>query len=175
MAIAILHTGQTGVERGACRAARATHFPVSGICNHSCRDEFGALAPEYAAELICCAERGVRSALRATLETANAVVIGVADVERANDVTGIRTLRQHARSLGLPCWLVDPQSDLSTIAARLRELERTQPHVVRVMVTGPRLTRWQGGESLGFRVVSELSFAPSCSSPHDDNMHVKRH
>lgn len=44
--ITILHTGQTGVERGADRAARAVNFPIRGYCQFECRDELGPLSKE---------------------------------------------------------------------------------------------------------------------------------
>lgn len=155
MPFALLHTGQTGVERGAYRAARAARLRITGTCSHECRDEFESLAREVVADLTPCTQRGTRSALRATLESANALVIGVPQMERASWITGVNALRRHARALGVPSWVVDGASDATALALALREA-RDGGGDLRVLVTGPRQTRWPGGESFGFRLVSEL-------------------
>ncbi|HEX4454170.1 MAG TPA: response regulator [Kofleriaceae bacterium] len=169
MAITILHTGQTGVERGACRAARLMQLDVAGFSTFERRDELGHLSNEIAENLIRCSQRGVRSALRATLETANAVVLVLSDVDRIRTTTGVASLQRQARLLGIPCWIVDQTSDLAALAAELRKLEHAGPHGLRVLVTGPRFTRWPGGHQLGMLVVSELALAPAYSArrrPH---------
>src|ERR1700733_5528213 len=169
MAITILHTGQTGVERGACRAAKLMQLEVAGFSTFECRDELGHLSSEVAENLVRCGQRGVRSALRATLESANAVVLVLANSEQVRTTTGVASLQRHARLLGIPCWIVDQTSDLAALAVALRDLEHTAAHDLRVLVTGPRFTRWPGGQQLGMRVVSELALAPAYSArrrPH---------
>lgn len=161
MAITILHTGQTGVERGACRAAKIMQLEVGGFSTFESRDELGHLTSEIAENLVRCEQRGVRSALRATLETANALVLVVADVMRMRSTTGVASLQRHARMLHIPCWIVDPTSDFAALATELRDLEHATPRGLRLLVTGPRFTRWSGGHELGMRVVSELAMTPA--------------
>lgn len=159
MALVITHTGQSGVERGADRAARTVGFEVEGFCTFEQRDELGALPPEIVGDLTPCPQRGARSALRATLEQANVLVIAVPDASRANTNAGVEALRRNARLAGVPHWVVDPIADLDEVATKLRRMElATEP--MRVMITGPRLTRWREGERLGWRVVAQLSLAP---------------
>jgi CheY-like chemotaxis protein len=156
VALIILHTGQTGVERGAHRAARAVGFPVQGFSTYEKRDELGVLPPDVDDVLVACARRGARSAWRATLECASVLVIAVPNVAHPNTYTGIEALRRSARTAGVPHWTVDPTSDLDAVAERLRTLElATDP--LKVMVTGPRFTRWREGERLGWRMVAQLS------------------
>ncbi|HEY0254721.1 MAG TPA: putative molybdenum carrier protein [Kofleriaceae bacterium] len=150
--LVILHTGQTGVERGADRAARAVGTEVSGFCSFEKRDEIGVLPPEILADLSPCAARGARSALRATLETATVLVIVVQNRASPNAETGVEALRRNARKANVPVRIVDPESDLVALANELHELENG-----RVMITGPRGTRWPAGERLGWRVVAELA------------------
>jgi len=157
VALIILHTGQTGVERGADRAARAVGFPVDGFCTYERRDELGVLSVEITRDLVACTQRGARSAWRATLETASVLVIAVPDAAHPNTYTGIEALRRSARTAGVPHWLVDPKSDLDQIAERLRKLDLDPLKPLKVMVTGPRYTRWREGERLGWRVVAQLS------------------
>ncbi|MEO6776616.1 MAG: response regulator [Kofleriaceae bacterium] len=164
MALFVLHTGQTGVERGADRAARAVGMRVEGFCTFERRDELGAVPPEIVADLIACEQRGARSALRATLEHANVVVIAVPDAAQANANTGIEALRRAARARGVPHFVVDSATDLDELGLHLRGLEQlTDP--LRVMVTGPRFTRWRDGERLGWRVVAQVSLTTPAAAP----------
>lgn len=164
MALVILHTGQSGVERGADRAARAVGLPIQGFSTFERRDELGSLPPEIAATLTPCPQRGARSALRATLELANVLVIAVPDARDANSNTGIEALRRAARAGGVPHWLVDSSTDLDALALRLRGMERiTDP--LHVLITGPRFTRWHAGEKIGWRIVAQLALEPEIVTP----------
>jgi len=156
MTLIITHSGQTGVERGADRAARMIDIPVEGICAFEGRDEIASLPPEIAADLRPCPRKGARQALTATLTVSNALVIAVPNAEAANTVIGIEPLRRFARAKGIPLWIVDPISNLDEVA---REARRLAGHrdTLRVMITGPRSTRWRDGERFGFRVVGTLA------------------
>ncbi|CAN5732627.1 hypothetical protein BH11MYX1_BH11MYX1_14510 [soil metagenome] len=156
MALIILHTGQTGVERGADRAARAVGFPVEGFSSYEKRDELGVLPPHVSGDLVACPQRGARSALRATLATASLLVIVVPDAAHPNSLPGIEALRRSARTVGTPHWIVDPSSDLDHAVERIRRFELTS-RPLKVLVTGPRFTRWHEGERMGWRVVTQLS------------------
>lgn len=160
MTLIILHTGQTGVERGADRAARAVGFTVQGFSTYERRDELGVLPPEVARDLTPCTQRGARSAWRATLESANVLLIAVPDAAQPNTYTGIEALRRSARTAGVPCWVVDPETQLEPMAERLRKLELASDPL-KVMITGPRFTRWHEGERLGWQMVAQLSLTPA--------------
>jgi CheY-like chemotaxis protein len=132
---------------------------VEGFCTYERRDELGALPLEIVNDLVACEQRGARSALRATLERANVLVIAVPQVAQANTNTGVEALRRAARASGVPHWIVDSNTDLDQVSLRLRQLEQvTDP--LRVMVTGPRFTRWREGERLGWRAIAQLSLTP---------------
>jgi CheY-like chemotaxis protein len=136
---------------------------VEGYCTYERRDELGALPPEIVADLIACEQRGARSALRATLERANVLVIAVPQAAQANANTGVEALRRAARATGVPHWIIDPATDLDQISERLRQIEvTTEP--LRIMVTGPRFTRWREGERLGWRVIAQLSLTPAAAA-----------
>jgi CheY-like chemotaxis protein len=156
VALVITHTGQSGVERGADRAARTVGFEVEGFCTFEGRDELGPLPADILADLERCERRGARSAVHATLEHSDIVVIAVPRASHANTNAGIEALRRLARAARVPHWIVDPFTDLDEVASRLRRLEATADPL-RVMVTGPRLTRWQSGERLGWNVVGQLA------------------
>lgn len=165
MAITILHTGQTGVERGVDRAARFASFAISGFCSFEGRDELGALPDEVLQSLARCSQRGARSALRATLDTAHLLIIVVPAIESANELTGIMALRRQARTLKIPHVLVDPKTSLPEIISQVRQLERVSSEPLRVMITGPRETRWAGGQALGWRLMCEITMSDALATP----------
>jgi len=57
----VIHSGQTGVERGAQRAANAVGFPLAGFSSVDRRDELGPLPDDVARNLTPCCERGSRA------------------------------------------------------------------------------------------------------------------
>jgi CheY-like chemotaxis protein len=159
MTLIIMHSGQSGVERGADRAARTVGLPIEGFCGFEQRDEIGPLPPEIRSDLIPCSQKGTRSAARATLERAAALIIAVPDRVEVNTYTGIEALRRTARTIGVPHWIADPNTDLDEIVTSLRGYQHGSS-LLRVMITGPRLTRWGHGERFGYRLVGHLALAP---------------
>ena len=132
MALVITHTGQSGVERGADRAARTVGLDVDGFCMLEQRDELGVLPPELVADLTPCAQRGARSALRATLERANVLVIAVPDAARANSNAGVEALRRSARLAGVPHWIVYVLNGLMILAMLARDAGSKNLRVQRI-------------------------------------------
>ncbi|MFT3695836.1 MAG: putative molybdenum carrier protein [Kofleriaceae bacterium] len=155
MAITILHTGQSGVERGAARASAFTEFAVAGFCQYERRDEFGPLPPDMLANLTPCNRRGARSALAATLALADVVVIAVSDPKRTKFDAGIAALRRASRRRELPTHVIGPNENWDAICEQIRvaALDRD----LKVLITGPRRTRWEAGERVGWRFVAQLS------------------
>lgn len=158
MPITILHSGQTGVERGADRAARAVGYDVAGFCTVNGRDELGAIPEDVRASLKAHTRQGARAAAYATVELADAVVIAVPDRRDANATTAVEALRRVIKLRGTPHFLVDPTSDLDEVCIALRQVEARHGRL-HLLVTGPRQTRWAGGERLGWQIVSELSLS----------------
>jgi hypothetical protein len=156
VSITILHTGQTGVERGAFRAAWAAGLRIGGFCNPQNRDELGALPANVRQGLETVPRTGARAAVYATLAVANAVIIGVPSRDDATSYTGIEALRRAIRARSLFHHIVDPTSDLNAITNHIRELHRRGGEV-RLLVTGPRSTRWSDGDRLGWTIVSRLA------------------
>lgn len=158
VALRILHTGQTGVERGAYRAARVSDIPIGGVCNMHRRDELGALPAHMLAELEPAKRAGSRVSVLETIGLANAVVFAVPDIESVNTVTGYVALRREIQAAGLFHRIVDPTSNLVELAEQLRLLELRE-HRLDLLITGPRQTRWARGEALGFQIVSAVGSA----------------
>ena len=148
--LVLVTSGQTGVERGAVRAAAMTDTPVVGICTREARDELTSLPPEIANHLQPARAGGVRFAAVQNLALATAVIIAVPEVAAVKSISNLATLDRTARAKDLPVEIVDPSADLSGLLARFRG----PPHLV--YITGPRATRWAQGQELGFKIVVEL-------------------
>lgn len=149
-------SGQTGVERGAQRAADTFGVQWSGYSPLDERDELGPLPHHIASVLTPCTERGSRAAVRRNLEIASGLVIVIPDARTPDRFTAIRSLIGAARARQLPYLLVDPTSDDDCLLRFAGTLVATDG-VVRLMITGPRATRWQEGERAAWQVVARMA------------------
>lgn len=152
----ILHSGQTGVERGAHRAATAMGVQVSGICPAGMRDEWGALPPEVAAVLSPSRAPGARNAKQETLALASALLILVPSRASFAREIGIAAIARLARSRGVPCEIADPTTPIESIIGWLPAADQ-----LRLMITGPRGTRWPEGDRASWLLVTGMVMAIS--------------
>ena len=160
----LLNSGQTGVERGAYSSARALGIPVTGVMPANGCDELRRLPDELAACLRTCSEKGPRRAREANVECASVVVVAVPDATCASSVTGIGPVLRTARSRNLAAFACDPETDLPDLGVSIM----SAPSITEsraIYITGPRATRWAGGEALGRSIVRALAFAVGV---HDD-------
>jgi hypothetical protein len=156
--LVILHSGQTGVERGAHRAAVGVGLSVAGFMPLDKRDELGPVPPDVAEQLTSCFDRGPRPAVRANVALASGVVLVVPDAVRAERFTAMAAVLQAVRSARAPLLVVDPRTNLDDIVWWVRQLPETSGST-RVMVTGPRGTRWAEGEAVAKRIVSAIGMS----------------
>jgi hypothetical protein len=152
----VIHSGQTGVERGAQRAAHAVGLSLGGFSSADRRDELGPLPDDVAQNLTPCGERGSRAPIRANLEIASGVIIVVPDAATPRRFTGIGVVLQAARARAVPYKIADPKTDPERIAAWTRTLPATGG-AVRLMVTGPRETRWATGSKVSWKLVAAIA------------------
>ncbi|HEX5062210.1 MAG TPA: putative molybdenum carrier protein [Kofleriaceae bacterium] len=153
--LVILHAGQTGVERGAHRAATATAIFVAGFMPLDKRDELGPIPREIAEVLTPCPERGVRSAVRSNIKIASAVLLVVPDQSRVERFTAMTAVLQAIRAARIPSLICDPATnlaDVTTWGGRVCSTSGSR----RILVTGPRETRWMDGESVARRMVTAI-------------------
>jgi hypothetical protein len=153
--LVIIHSGQTGVERGAHRAAEVLGLPVAGFMPLDRRDEFGRLPPDIAATLTPCFERGPRPAVRANVALASGVLIVVPSAANAEGFTAITPVLQAVRAAQAPSLVCDGRSSCDDVARWVRGLPETVGST-RLMVTGPRATRWRDGESIARRFITAI-------------------
>ena len=156
--LVVIHSGQTGVERGVHRAAQTLGLGATGFSTLDERDELGPLPKSVACVLTPCHERGSRAAVRANLEIASGLVVVIPDSRTPDRFTAMRSLIGAARAHKLPYAVVDPSSDLDDIRRFTDGLQPTSGSV-RLMITGPRSTRWPAGERTAWQVVARLAVA----------------
>ena len=151
----LIHSGQTGVERGAQRAAVTCGIAVAGFSTTDGRDELGRLAPNVARALTPCFERGPRPAMEANLAIATALVLVVPDARLLRSYAGMEAVARSARARNVPHAIVDPTTDRERLLEWIRALPETSGSV-RLFITGPRSTRWLEGERLSWQLVAAL-------------------
>ena len=152
MDVVILHSGQTGVERGAYRAAVEHGLRIGGFCTNDSRDEMGIIPADVLATLTPCAERGPRQAVRANIVAATAAMIVVPQILDVRTVTGIAEAQTLIRSRGLPMLVCDPLTNEDDVLAFMRGVGHGK-----VVVFGPRATRWKEGEIVTRRLIAALA------------------
>ena len=120
------------------------------------RDELGLIPREVAEHLMPHDQRGRRSAVYANITLASGVLVVVPDAAMADSFTGMTPLLQHVRAARLPFFIADPKTPLTTFIAWVQGVPEREGSV-KLMVTGPRETRWQGGEALARRMIAALA------------------
>ena len=156
--LAVLHSGQTGVERGAHRAAIAAGLHVAGFCSSELRDEMGLIPADVLAKLQPCSERGPRQAIKANLMEASAAMIVVPRLLDVRSVAGIAEAQTLIRARRLPMIVCDPLTIGDEVIAWAKGVLAVHGRA-RIMITGPRATRWQEGEVVARRLVTALASA----------------
>jgi hypothetical protein len=154
--LVIIHSGQTGVERGAHRAAVTAGLSVAGFMPLDRRDELGQIPTDVIQLLTPCFDRGPRPAVRANIALASGVLLVVPDANTPEKFTAMSVVLQGIRSARVPLFVADTRTNLDDVqrwAARLPETSGS----TRVMVTGPRGTRWPEGETVARRLVSAIA------------------
>lgn len=163
MSLVIVHGGQTGVDRGAHRGALAGALMVAGYMPNDARDEQGMIPFDVAEYLIRCPSSGLVARTHANITLSHAVLAVVADAcekRRPHLSPGTaRTLRE-AKYRNLPHLVVDPSTPIDAVRAWIDEIyaariDRDQM-TTRLMVAGPRATRWPEGEAEAQRVIAAL-------------------
>jgi hypothetical protein len=155
--LVVVHSGQTGVERGAHQGAIAAGLAVGGFCRHDRRDELGPLPAEIADVLTPCIERGPRQAVAANLRLAAAAIIVVPAASEWESFPAMSAVQHATRKFNLPIFVCDPGTNVSEVARWVRTVP-APVGPVRIAVTGPRATRWLAGEALATRIVKAFAF-----------------
>lgn len=154
--LVVVHSGQTGVERGAHRAAITAGLTVAGFMPVDGRDELGPIPAEIAACLTPCFDRGPRPAVKANVAIASGVLVVVPDASDPSKFTAMPAVLAASRAAKVPYLVVDPVTNLEDVSRWVWRLPESSGSL-RLMVTGPRGTRWHTGEQTARRLVSAIT------------------
>ena len=153
--LVIIHSGQTGVERGAHRAAVSAGLSIAGFMPLDRRDELGPIPADVGQVLTPCFDRGPRPAVRANIALASGVLLVVPEASAPEKFTAMSAVMQGIRSARVPSLVCDAKTNLDDVVRWARQLPETSGST-RVMVTGPRGTRWPEGETVARRIVAAI-------------------
>lgn len=156
--LVIVHSGQTGVERGAHRAAVSGAISIAGFMPVDCRDELGPVPEDVACQLTPCFERGPRAAVRANVALASGVLLVVPDRRHVDKFTAMRAVMTAVRGARSASFVADATTDVLEVATWAHTLPETSGSV-RILVTGPRGTRWLDGEGVARRLVTAIALS----------------
>ncbi|HUS32896.1 MAG TPA: putative molybdenum carrier protein [Kofleriaceae bacterium] len=154
--LVVIHSGETGVERGAHYGARTVELAVNGFMPLQGRDELGKIPVDVAAYLVPHAARSRREAQIANIELSSAVLLLVPEAEKASAFPATRWLLTEIRNLGRRHFVADPKSSTDAVAEWLWAMAKA-PEPLRLFITGPRGTRWDRGETFARRLVQTLA------------------
>lgn len=156
--LVVVHSGQTGVERGVHRAAVSAGFAIAGFMPLDKRDELGLIPDDVASFLTPCFDKGSRPAVRANVAIASGIVLVVPDAGDPSKFTAMSAVLTAARAAKLPYLVVDPMTNVDQVARWVQTIPDSSGSR-RVLITGPRGTRWHTGEQVARRLVSSISVA----------------
>jgi len=146
MNIQIIAGGQTGVDRGAHEAALENGWPITGYMPKDGCDELGEIPLDVAKYLKRCTVSGYAARTHANIEMTHVVLVVVPDKQNPYATPGTRLTLQKARALGRPSMVVEPHSVVVPVAQWLwMWAGKGGRDPLRVMVAGPRESRWADG------------------------------
>jgi len=143
--LTIITGGQTGVDRGALRGAIDAGFAVGGYMPKNGCDEDGPIPAEIAKHLVRCPLPGYSARTATNLDMAEALLIIVVDAEDPLATPGTRMTWEGAQLRKIPRMVVDPASAVEPFVNLLFHWARRKS-VTKLMVAGPRASKWTNGE-----------------------------
>jgi len=163
----IVHGGQLGVDRGAHHGARAARIQIFGYMPANCEDEAGMIPEEIRGYLVRCKRKGYAARTDANLDFADALLVIVPDRARPARSPGTARTLDGARERSLPYLVVDHDVDVSTVrqwvsshcvmTSRQKLALMPETNGTRLMVAGPRASKWPEGEAVAQRFVAALA------------------
>ena len=122
------------------------------------RDEMGPIPAEIAASLTPCFDRGPRPAVKANIALASGVLVVVPNAATPEKFTAISAILQGIRAAHCESFVADAATNLDDVARWARSLLETSGST-RILVTGPRGTRWPEGEGVARRLVAAIAMS----------------
>jgi hypothetical protein len=155
--ITLVHGGQTGVDRGAHEAALDNGWRVAGYMPRDGRDELGRIPPDVARYLVPHDKTSYAVRTEANVRSASAALIVVRDADDPRVTPGTTKTIDLCADRKLRRMVVDPKTDAAQIARWIWndllmvctlplpfETMPLDPVPTRLLVAGPRESKWQG-------------------------------
>jgi hypothetical protein len=156
--ITIVHGGQTGVDRGAHEGALANGWRIAGYMPRNGRDELGAIPKAVTQFLTLHDQPGFAARTEANVRTAATALIVVRDKDDPRVTPGTAKTLDLAVLHRLPLKIIDPNADPTKIARWIWDVllapgtlslplegpTTNEPAPSRVLVAGPRESKWPG-------------------------------
>jgi hypothetical protein len=173
--ITIVHGGQTGVDRGAHEAALDNGWLVAGYMPRDGRDELGKI-PEGVARFLTPHEKTSYAArTEANVRSCDALLVVVRDADDPRATPGTAKTIDLAASLHKRRMIVDPTEDAAMIARWIwsdllkifvavqmqlpLETRRLDPVPTRLLVAGPRESKWTGARAETAALIRRIGLA----------------
>jgi hypothetical protein len=170
--ITVVHGGQTGVDRGAHEAALDNGWSVAGFMPRDGRDELGKIPEAVARFLVAHEKTSYAARTEANVRTATAALFVVRDANDPRETPGTAKTLELATERRLRRLIVDPTDDPATIARWIWSdllMMRTlplpllghplDPAPTRLLVAGPRESKWQGARVQTAALLRRVSLA----------------
>lgn len=164
--ITILHGGQTGVDRGAHVAALANGWAIGGYMPSDQRDELGPIPADVAKVLTPHGTPIYAERTEANVLSANALIVIVPDAEQPRATPGTAKTIEFANARGLRSRILDRKTPLAPIARwiwvdvlmhNVLPIEGFAQTPARVMVAGPRESKWPGAQATTADLLRKLA------------------
>ena len=182
--ITLVHGGQTGVDRGAHRAAIASGWNVSGYMPSDRRDERGPIPDDVAKFLQPHVRSGYGARTEANVQSVNAALLIVRDRALPRETPGTAKTIDLLAQRHLPWKIVDMSEDPAALAHWIWSdliMPRTpntmllplqgfqfQPAPMRLLVAGPRESKWGAAEAAATELLAGIARAiEKMRRPHD--------
>lgn len=167
MNLTIISGGQTGVDRGAHLGALDVALPIKGYMPKNCCDELGPIPADIAKYYYRCTTGDIGGGLAArtyaNVEFAHALLIVVDNADKPDVTPGTRLTMKRAKERKLPILPVDSRvfvADRDIVFEWLIDMTEIYDDApspeLRLMVAGPRASRWAGGEDVARNWVRTL-------------------